>query len=163
MWLKTHVGVHGLVVGSGRLVTREMDFSDFSAVEVGNAFEVKISRSDSHGVSITADDNLFDYVKADKRGVKLRIGLKSGYSYQMATLRARVTMPDLYRLRFPGATRGRGFSSSHELTLNLSGASSPKLIGIQAGDAETTLSEGSLVTGVLRASGDRSIEACKLV
>ena len=53
-------GAHVLVVGSGSLVTRDMDFTGFTAIEVGNSFEVRITRSESYNVSITADDNVFD-------------------------------------------------------------------------------------------------------
>ncbi len=145
-----------LVVGSGRLVTKEMDFTDFSVVEVGHAFEVKITRSDSYKVTITVDDNLFDYIKASKANEKLKIGLKSGYSYRSATLRAGITMPDLYGLNLSGATRCtvEGFSSSHTLTLDMSGASSLKLADTSVGDVEADLSGGSRVTGVLKASGE---------
>ena len=145
-----------MVVGSGRLVTKEMDFSDFTVVEAGNAFEVKITRSDSYSVSITADDNLFDYIKVSKADDRLRIGLKPGYSYRSAILKARIAMPDLYGLSFSGATRGtvEGFSSSHGLSLDMSGASSVKFADTSVGTVEADLSGGSRVTGVLKADGE---------
>jgi len=63
--------VRGEVTGSGTLDTQEMDFSDFTRVEVGYAFEVEIVRSDSYTVSITADDILFEYVQVSKEGETL--------------------------------------------------------------------------------------------
>jgi len=56
------VGCGGMMIGSGDLATEEFNFSDFTRVEVGSAFEVEIVQSDSYRVSITADDNLFDYI-----------------------------------------------------------------------------------------------------
>ena len=148
--------VVGRVVGSGNLVTEEMDFSDFTIVEVGSAFEVEITQSDSYSVSITADDNLLDYIQVSKTGDTLTIGLKSGYSYQSLTLRAKITMPELYELELSGATRGsvEGFSSSHRFILGLSGASSLDMFDMSAGDIEIDLSGASRVTGDITASGD---------
>ena len=147
----------GRVIGSGNLVTEEMDFSDFTIVEVGSAFEVEITQSDSYSVSITADDNLFDYIEVFRTGDTLTIRLKSGYSYQWPlTLRAEITMPELYELELSGATRGtvEGFSSSHKFVLGLSGASSLTMVDISAGDIEIDLSGASSVTGGITASGD---------
>ena len=145
-----------MVIGSGRLVTRDMDFSDFTAVEVGNAFEVKMTQSESYSVSITADDNVFDYIKASKAGETLAIGLKSGYSYHSVTLKAGITMPDLHSLKLSGATRGsaKGFGSSHRFVLGVSGASSLKMTDMSVGDAETAVSGAGRVTGQLKVGGN---------
>ena len=149
--------VRGEVVGSGKLVTAEMDFSDFTIVEVGSGFEVVITRSGSYSVSVTADDNLFDYIQVSKEGETLTIGLKPGYGYQWPlTLRAEITMPELYELELSGATRGtaEGFSSSHSFILGLSGASSLTMVDMSSGDVEINLSGASRITGGITASGD---------
>ena len=52
--------------GSGNIETREFDFSDFTKVEIGSAFDFEIIRSDSNGISITADDNLFEHIQVTK-------------------------------------------------------------------------------------------------
>ena len=57
-----------VVEGSGNLDTQEMDFSGFTRVEAGHAFEVEIVHSASYSVSITADDNLFEYIEVSKKG-----------------------------------------------------------------------------------------------
>ena len=53
----------GVVTGSGNPITENYNFSNFTRVEVGYAFEVDITRSASYSVSITAADNLFDYIE----------------------------------------------------------------------------------------------------
>ncbi len=113
------------VVGSGKLVTRDMDFRDFTIVDVGSAFNVEITQSSSYSVTITMDDNLFDYLQASKTGERLRIRLEPAFFYRSVTLRAKVTMPDLHELELSGATRGtvEGFSPSHGVTIEVSGAS----------------------------------------
>ena len=69
------------IVGSGILDTEEMTFTDFTIVEAGWGFNVDINQSDSYSISITADDNMFDYIETSKTGNTLNIGLKLGYSY----------------------------------------------------------------------------------
>ena len=149
----------GIVKGSGDLVTEEMDFRDFTQVEVGHAFEVEITRSDSYHVSITADDNVFEYVQVSKKGRTLKIGLKPALHYVSTTLRAEITMPDLYELYLSGATRGavQGFSSSHEFILDLSGASRLDVNEMSAGDIRFDISGASKVSGDITA-GDAGFD-----
>jgi hypothetical protein len=136
------------VTGSGTLVSREMDFRDFYSVEVGNAFEVEITRSSSYRISVTADDNLFDYIQVSKSGDTLKIDLKSGYSYQWPlTLRAKITMPDLRELEFSGATSGtiEGFSTTQKIVLT--GASGLNMADMSVGDIEIRLDGASRLEG----------------
>lgn len=120
----------GSIIGTGKLVTEEKPFSDFTIVDVEDGFEVKITQSSSFSVSITADDNVIDDIQVSKRGETLNIGLAPDL-YGSLTLRAEITMPDLYELQFSGGTHGtaRGFSSSHSLVLDLSGGSRIELEG----------------------------------
>jgi len=76
----------GQVAGSGTIVTEKNEFTDFTVVEVGWGFEVKIDQSDSYSIDITADDNMFDYIEVSQTGNTLTIDLKWGYSYQNTTL-----------------------------------------------------------------------------
>lgn len=149
----------GVVTGSGNLVTKEMNLSGFTRVEVGSAFEVEIIQADSYHVSITADDNLFDYIKVAKDGDTLKIALKPNYSYGFLTLRARVTVPSLYRLDLSGATKGTvsGFDSSADFALDLSGASSLAMSDMSAGDISLEASGASRVTGSI-AVGDAEFD-----
>ena len=78
----------GSITGSGKVITREIDFDDFSRVEVGHAFEVEITPSSSYGISITADDNLFNLITVAKSGKTLKIDLKAGYQYHNITHKA---------------------------------------------------------------------------
>ena len=135
----------GQVVGSGELVTEEKDFTDFTIVEVGWGFEVKVDQSDSYSISIKADDNMFDYIEVSQTEDTLTIGLKWGYNYQNVTLRAEITMPNLYELEFSGGTHGtvEEFTSSHDFILELSGGSHLSGDFTTSADAEFILSGGS--------------------
>ncbi len=153
-------GCLGLVTGSGDLDTRQFDYSGFTRVEVGHAFDVDITQSESFSISITADDNLFEYIVVTKSGSTLKINLRAGNSYSHTTQQARVTMPGLERLTLSGATRGTisGFSSTDDFRASLSGASSLEMDGIAAGEVSFELSGASHLTGDIIAGGDVDIE-----
>lgn len=131
--------------GSGNLVTREIDLAEFSRVDAGPAFDIEIVQSNSYSIVITTDDNLLKYVEAYKDGETLKLGLKSG-PHNFTTLKADIAMPNLNGLYLSGATRAtvKGFNSSHNLIVWLSGAS--RVSGdITAHDAEFNVSGASTV------------------
>jgi hypothetical protein len=144
----------GSLKGSGNLETENYNFSDFTRVDVGSAFEVDIAQSGSYSVSITADDNLFDYIKVSKEGETLKIGLKTITMLVPATLKAEISMPQLRGLELSGAIHGTvsGFSSTESLDVEVSGASSLELVNISAGDVKFDVSGASKVTGDTTAS-----------
>jgi hypothetical protein len=150
----------------GNTITRDEDFSDFTIVDIGSAFEAEITQSNSaeitqsnsYSIKITADENIMEHIQVSKTGETLSISIKPGILIQAVTLKADITMPELHELRFSGATHGiaTGFSSPHNLTLTLSGASSLDP-DISAGHAEISLSGASNLKGTLTASGDAKL------
>jgi len=136
------------VTGSGNLETRTMDYSDFTRLDVGSLFQVTVTRADSFSVSLTLDDNLYDYVIIRRSGSTLQIGLKWG-TYLRATLKATITMPELRALDLSGASRGdvSGFSSAESLIINVSGASSLNIDDVTAGKTNFDISGASRVFG----------------
>ena len=130
----------------GNLKTEEMVFSDFTAVEVGWAFEVTVTQSSSYSVVISADEKIFDNIEVTQTGNTLIIGQKPGTIDLGGLVRkAEITMPDLNRLILSGATRGTAedFSNSNTFVLGLSGASSLEMTNINVGDAEIEVSGAS--------------------
>jgi predicted small secreted protein len=147
-------GCEGVVVGSGKLETKQFNFSDFSQVAISSAFEFEIVQSDSYRVSITADDNLFEHIQVSQTGDTLEIGLKTVPSLGPVTLKAEIAMPELRGLDISGASRGTasGFSSSEDIDIAVSGASSLELVEISAGNAKCDISGASHVTGDITAA-----------
>ncbi len=141
----------GVVRGSGDLETEVFSYQDFTRVDIGHAFEVEIIQSDTYSISITADDNLFEYIEVLKDGDILEIGLEPVITLWSSTLRAEISMPELRGIYLSGATRGtvEGFSSSDNLDINVSGASSIDLVDITAGDASCEVSGASRAIGIL--------------
>jgi len=144
-------GAGSLVNGSGNLETREIEISGFDRINISHTFQVEITRSNSFGVSITADDNLDEYLDVEKNGSTLNLGLKDNHSYTNVTLRAMVSLPDIYRLELSGASRAdiSGFTFSHTVNFQLSGASHLELADIETGDASFNISGASKLSGAL--------------
>ena len=150
------------ITGAGNIVTEEKDFADFTQVDVGSAFEVEITQSDSFSIIISADESLFDLVEVSKVGETLKIYLNprhifTDFTLGAKTLKAEITMPALYGLQLSGATKGTisGFKSSEDFSLVVSGASSLETSDIEIGDGEFEVSGASKVTGSANASDIR--------
>jgi hypothetical protein len=127
-------GIRGIRIdrlrGSGKLVTREMSFRDFTELDVGHAFKVDLVQSSSYGVVITVDDNVVDDLEVVKSGDTLRIRLKDTYvTIQSVTLRAEVSMPTLEGLELSGASSLTGFMDTDDVWFEVSGASKLTLDG----------------------------------
>ncbi|MDV2988760.1 MAG: DUF2807 domain-containing protein [Dehalogenimonas sp.] len=146
----------GSIVGRGPVETQTFDFSGFTRVQAATAFEVNIVRSDEFSVSVTTNENIFDYLALERTGDTLYVQLKAG-SYTLASLKATITMPDLFSVDVSGASSATvsGFSYSHALTLKASGASSVELADMQSGELELLISGASRITGSIN-SGNGS-------
>ncbi len=142
-------GVTQAIIGSGNLITRKIDSTDFTKLEIGHVFQAKITRSDSFSVSITVDDNLLEYVVVRKSGNTLRIYLEGGYTYIGTTKMVEITMPKIDKLSLSGASwvEVSGFRSSNRLELEASGVSSLNIDDMKAGDTDFEISSGSRVSG----------------
>ncbi|MHA2069446.1 MAG: GIN domain-containing protein, partial [Candidatus Thorarchaeota archaeon] len=139
--IRSTIGSGPAVTGSGTLETRDMEYSDFTKIEVAYAFQVDITEADSFSVSITLNDNLFEYLDIAIRGDRdtLYIGLEPGHSYRNITHRATITMPNLRGLELSMASRAdvEGFSSADPLQIEASAASRVTMGDVEAG--QTTL------------------------
>lgn len=138
-----------IVTGSGETQTFEMDYTDFTRIEISTGFNVRITKADDFYVSMTVDKSLYEYLTLGKRGDTLLIGLKSNYTYTAATREAVINLPDLRRLALSGGSTAAvtGFSVTHPVDFDVSGASSLTLNPMTAGDTGFIVSGGSKVTG----------------
>ena len=135
----------GLLVGCAPPYTQTYDFTDFTRIEVGNAFQVEVTQSDSYSIRITALEDLFSLIQVSKEGETLKISLTPTIPL-VGIKKAVITMPDLRAINLSGATKGtiKGFSSSHDFNLDLSGESG--LDGdLAAGDIDFDVSGASTV------------------
>lgn len=152
-------GVGPTVTGSGKLASWDFGYSDFTKIEAGYAFDAEIIKADSYLVRITIDDNMYEYLNISKQGDTLHIGLKPNYNYNYAniTRKATVNLPDLEKLGLSGASKAKvkGFSSSHTVDFDLSGASNADISSMKAGNANFGLSGASKASGRIEMADGR--------
>jgi len=147
------------ITGSGQLVTETYDFTDFTDVDISNAFKAKIANADEHSVAVTVDDNIVEDLDVRLDGKTLRIGMKGPDSYRNVTLDAAIAMPALDRLKLSGASEAEAgtFTSTEPLNLELSGASAATCADMTAGTAELDLRGASRLDCTGLETGDVTV------
>ena len=140
--------VTGCYLSYDDFVTCELDFNDFANIEVDCAIRVEVTQSDKYCVSIWASQALQDYVSAIKSGHTLKLSLKSQSFSARPIVTAKITMPQISKLRLGGATNAtvRGFDSKESINLNLS-ASSTLEVETSARTMKCEISGASRLTG----------------
>jgi len=137
--------------------SKDYSVQGFTGVEVSTAIEFEITHAADYSVKAVGDDRLIKRLKVDVSDQTLRLGLDTGFSLfsvsrSKSSLKVIVTMPQLRRLAASGACKGtaRGFRSSDDFDLELSGASRAQ-IDIEAGKTSIQVSGAGRLSGVLKA------------
>lgn len=153
-------GCYSTVRGSGKIVNRVFDFRDFTRLEASSAFKVEVVRGSTYSVSITADDNLFEFIRVNESDGALKIDMLPGYSYFPSALVARVAMPDVYSVNAYAACEVEisSFDLDHNFHALASGASSIEFAGLKAANITLEAGTGSRINGVLTGE-DMELEA----
>jgi hypothetical protein len=134
------------ISGSGKMVETSFDISGFNAVDVAAGASAQITKADTPSVKITTDDNAVDYLKVEKRGDTLVIGLKPG-SFRNVTIKAAITMPELLGVSASGGSRVDfdAFTTAKPVAFNTSGGAA--ITGkMNSGPAKVTASGGADLT-----------------
>lgn len=135
----------GGITGSGNIISREFDYTDFSVVDAGYGFNVKIVQDEDYSILVSFDDNVLEYLEVSVSGDTLTVGLEPG-SYRLLSLDVVISMPSLDGLMLSGGSNGdvSGFSSLQGISLELSGGSEVIIVG-SASDLTLDASGGSRV------------------
>jgi hypothetical protein len=141
-----------VVSDSGPTVTRTYDFTSFTGIEAGDAFSVEVTQAADYSISVTVSEKIADRLRVVKSGDTLKIGFNTPILNIRGRPSAVITMPDLRSLDLSGASAGsvRGFKSSNDFSLRLSGASSLD-VDMEAGDFRAEISGASPLNGYLKA------------
>jgi len=158
------------VEGSGDVVSRRIDVTAFSRLQVSGTFTATVSVGDAEAVTIRIDDNLVDRLDVRVTGDTLHVGLRSGTSVTDATLEADITVRSLSALDVSGASDVTLADplASDALSLAVSGAS--RLTGaVAVGEGRMEVSgasdvelTGSATTCAVTVSGASSLSAGQL-
>jgi hypothetical protein len=94
------------IVGSGKAATKEFKVVNFTAVDVRQPLQVKITQADRFSAAVTADDNLLPYIHVVTEDGTLKGTLETGKNYRAQTpLKLAITMPALKAVTLGGAAR----------------------------------------------------------
>jgi hypothetical protein len=146
------------LIGSGPIVEKAYDFTDFTEIEISHDFQYDISRADTFSLTVSTHENLVKSLDVSKSGHTLTIGFRPD-NIANSDGKAVITLPQLEGLQVSGASKGKvsGFASSRDFDLQVSGASQAD-IDMEAGNTRIDVSGASKVTGNLKA-GDTRIKA----
>jgi hypothetical protein len=137
------------VKGSGFPKTIGYALTDFSRVEAGNAFNVRIVPDAAYSVQITCDDNLDPYLVVTQDNGTLKITLKDFNYYYDVILSAEVHVPALTGVNASGASDIRiesGFPRVQSMSISASGASNITLAQLTATSINADVSGASTLT-----------------
>lgn len=115
------------VIPSGKVTTKEKDFSGYDKLDVSHAFTVYVNFSETEeSIEIEAEENLHEYIEVRKSGDVLYIGLEDHVNiWGNATLRAYITTRHIDMYTASGASEIiiDDLLTSDDLDIELSGAS----------------------------------------
>ena len=113
------------VRGSGKIISIEKHISNFDKIKISNAFETNISYGHEYQIILNIDDNMEKYIKVEKHGSTLVVGLESGVSCRHTNLEIDLILPDIKAVGGSGASEINidGFNFDHDFEIHLSGAS----------------------------------------
>jgi len=133
--------------------TQDYNFTDFTGIEIGNAFELEVTPSDTYKVTITASESILEHIDVSKVGSVLIIDMDKWLFNWHSTPKVTITMPSLQSLELSGASKGnvRGFKSTNDFDLILSGASNLD-IDMETGNFVSEISGASKLIGYIKAS-----------
>lgn len=109
--------------GSGHQATENLKVGDFTRLDIAGGFKVNLRQDSSLNVSLTADDNLLKNVDIQVSGNRLRIHNRKSVC-NTGEMVLNIGVRNLEEIRASGAVEvnGQGKINTHDLALNLSGA-----------------------------------------
>jgi hypothetical protein len=109
--------------GSGKAVTDTRSVSGYSSVEMSGSGELQIEQTGAESLTISADDNLLQYLTSDVIGGQLRLGMKNG-SYSTSTpVVYKLTVKNLHGIALSGSGSINGKAlATDSMKIELSGS-----------------------------------------
>jgi len=143
---------------NGPITTRAYVFTDFTGIDISHAFQLVVTPSDNYSVSVTAGENVLNHIDVHLDGSTLVFCIDSWtdiwFSSWFDSPKVNITMPVLTKLNLSWASKAdvSGFQSSHDLDVELSGASELN-IDMTMGYFTADISGASVINGSVYATG----------
>lgn len=156
--------------GSGEQVTETRKVNDFSKIEISGGYIIKLVQDSSMSLTVTADDNIQQYVKTEVNGDKLHISNKNICTNSGEVI-VIVGVRNLEELKASGAVdvSSNGKITTGDLSISLSGSTkvaldinAARLSTHASGSSEINL-KGQASEHDLELSGSSNVNAFDLV
>ena len=124
-------GCFNAVRGSGNVVTQPRQVAGFTSVSLSGSGMLVIEQSGTESLSITADDNLMQYLTSNVSGGELELGTRAGTSVSPSQdITYRITLRKLDGLELSGSATAqvRGVATDR-LEVSISGAGEVTISG----------------------------------
>jgi hypothetical protein len=89
------------VKGNGTAIEKNYNVSDFQAIEVSGGFDVVLVQGNAEGLTLTAQENLFEYIEVEVIAGTLRIYTQNNIM-GTRSLKARISFKTINRLQVSG-------------------------------------------------------------
>ncbi len=111
------------IKGEGKVVTQQIDVTEFDVAELTGAFDVEISYGDNYEMVAEGQQNIIDRLKLDNDGENLCIKLERG-NYRDYILKIYLTVPDIEGVKLSGSGDivMNKFTNLDNLTLTIRGS-----------------------------------------
>jgi len=114
------------ITGTGSMTTRSIDASNFTGIYLDGVFNVTMNESPNFSVSLTMQENLFDYLETDVSGGTFNVSFSRGISIQTGNTPSLViNAPVISNIVISGAAdlTNQGTITASNLTISVHGAS----------------------------------------
>jgi hypothetical protein len=163
----------GTITGTGSIISKSVEASNFTEVELKGFGEVEINSGSDYKVEVSDYQNLVDYVRITVTGEKMIISYKDNISVKESKLKISITMPEkLSKAIVSGAGNiniNSGLTSAG-ISLIISGAGNIYAAGIAAENVNLLLTGAGIIEAkgtagklILGISGSGTIKCKDLV
>lgn len=127
-FIATGCGFWG-VRGNGRIKDEFRKVSEFSRIEAGGAFTIRVQVGETASINVSAEENLLDFIRTRVRGNTLEIDTRKNISPRKEVI-IEITTPSLEMIEVSGANNVTVENiSGSDFNVELSGAGNVDLSG----------------------------------
>jgi predicted small secreted protein len=131
-----------VIRGSGDLITKEMQVSNFDSIELNGMGKVIITQGGGESLSIETDDNVMKYLKIVVENETLKLGFEEGFKSITPTLLVfSVGVDDLTSMTISGSGDIEAETlETDRLDVTVSGSGGIRISALTTGDVRTDIS-----------------------
>jgi hypothetical protein len=111
-------------------VQETFDVKNFDGLEIGNAFEITVTKGNDFKIKASGDSRDIDDLVVKERNGTLEVYYRNNWRLRRYKMNIEIEMPTLKEVDFSGATEAsvKGFDNLSDLEIDLSGASKATFI-----------------------------------